>query len=415
MYGRKMAFLAERSWLRCLLLLIFLPYIFLPSSAADVLVLMNGTGKVERYDMASGAHVGTFLSGLPPSNVLLFDAGGRLLISTGLPGGVGNVLRFDPQQRTLETWLDVPEGYGGRLFRATGMTWHGGDLLVASQGDGKVKRFDGKSGEWKADIALASPGGMTQIAVHGGRLFVTDFTAAAVRRAAEKLDGTMSEVWAQVAGQSPWGLVFDAEGRAFFSTSAHRIHRFDGKESSEWAGAGGGLNIPIGLALGPDGNLYAASLHGQVTVWKTDAPNPGPPLRVIGGAEMKQPISIAFTDAPRGAEFVMSPPAAVGAESAEKVAFFETKIRPLLVARCIECHGEKKQKGGLRLDSRAAWQAGGDTGKAIVPGKAEESLLIKAVRYADKDLQMPPKKALPPEEVALLAEWIAQGAVAPSE
>ena len=41
--------------------------------AADVLVLMSGPGKVERYDMASGAHVGTFLSGLPPSNVLLFD------------------------------------------------------------------------------------------------------------------------------------------------------------------------------------------------------------------------------------------------------------------------------------------------------------------------------------------------------
>ena len=192
-----------------------------------------------------------------------------------------------------------------------------------------------------------------------------------------------------------------------------RIHRFDGKTNVAWAGTGGGLEIPIGLALWPDGNLYAASLHGMVTVWKTDAPNAGAPLRVMGGPEMKEPTSIAFTALPRGPEFVMSQPGAAGAEPAEKVGFFEARIRPLLVERCIECHGDKKQKGGLRLDSRAGWQAGGDTGKAIVPGKPHESLLIKAVRYADKDLQMPPKKALSPEEVALLAEWIQRGAVDP--
>lgn len=97
------------------------------------------------------------------------------------------------------------------------------------------------------------------------------------------------------------------------------------------------------------------------------------------------------------------------------IAFFESKIRPLLVDRCLECHGEKKQKGGLRLDSRAAWQQGGETGPAITPGNVDASLLIKAVRYADKDLQMPPKKQLAPEEVAVLEQWVKLGAPDPRD
>src|SRR5471030_2577666 len=81
--------------------------------------------------------------------------------------------------------------------------------------------------------------------------------------------------------------------------------------------------------------------------------------------------------------------------------FFEKKIRPLLEQRCLECHSpEKKVKGGLRLDSREGWQTGGDSGAAIVPGKPEESLLIKAVGYHDKDLKMPPKKKLSADDIA---------------
>jgi hypothetical protein len=97
----------------------------------------------------------------------------------------------------------------------------------------------------------------------------------------------------------------------------------------------------------------------------------------------------------------------------EDFTFFESKVRPLLVERCIECHGEKKQKGGLRLDSRSGWQNGGESGAALVPGNPEESLLIKAVSHVDKDLQMPPKKQLAPEEVAVLKEWVKQGAPDP--
>lgn len=95
--------------------------------------------------------------------------------------------------------------------------------------------------------------------------------------------------------------------------------------------------------------------------------------------------------------------------------FFENNIRPLLQDRCIECHGATKQKGGLRLDSREGWERGGDTGTALVPGKPNESLLLKAVRYTLPDLHMPPKERLHPDQVALLEKWIAAGAPDPRD
>ena len=84
---------------------------------------------------------------------------------------------------------------------------------------------------------------------------------------------------------------------------------------------------------------------------------------------------------------------------------FTTKIEPLLKQRCFECHShEKKMRGGLTLDSRSGWEKGGDLGPAVVPGKPEESLLIRMVRWSDDEHQMPPKEKLPPAEIALLEE-----------
>jgi hypothetical protein len=98
------------------------------------------------------------------------------------------------------------------------------------------------------------------------------------------------------------------------------------------------------------------------------------------------------------------------------VEFFEKQIRPILVARCYECHSEKatKIKGGLRLDSRAAALKGGDTGQAIVPGKPRESLLIDAINYGEL-YQMPPKSRLPSEEIAALTKWVEMGAPWPEK
>ncbi|MEX0711349.1 MAG: DUF1553 domain-containing protein [Pirellulales bacterium] len=89
-------------------------------------------------------------------------------------------------------------------------------------------------------------------------------------------------------------------------------------------------------------------------------------------------------------------------------AFFEKKVRPLLSANCFECHGPDQQKGGLRLDSHESLLAGGDSGPAIEPGKPDESLLVDAVRYGQV-YQMPPTGKLPPDEVAVLVEWVRLG------
>ena len=106
---------------------------------------------------------------------------------------------------------------------------------------------------------------------------------------------------------------------------------------------------------------------------------------------------------------------AEGPASSEQVEFFEKRIRPVLVEHCYECHaaGANELGGGLRLDSRDGWRRGGDSGPAIAPGKAEESLLVRAVGYDDDALKMPPKGKLKAEVIADLRRWIADGAVDP--
>ncbi len=105
------------------------------------------------------------------------------------------------------------------------------------------------------------------------------------------------------------------------------------------------------------------------------------------------------------------------ADDPKAVEFFEAKIRPVLVDQCLKCHSDaadqdKKLRGGLKLDSKANWQMGGDTGPAIVPGKPGEGSLIASLKYAG-DIQMPPKGKLPDHVVADFEKWIKDGAVDP--
>ncbi len=100
--------------------------------------------------------------------------------------------------------------------------------------------------------------------------------------------------------------------------------------------------------------------------------------------------------------------------SATQADFFEKQIRPILADRCYECHNaEKKQKGGLALDTRDATLKGGDSGPSLIAGDPEKSLLIEAVRYKNHDLQMPPKKQLAAAEVKALEDWVKMGAPDP--
>ncbi|MCB1227809.1 MAG: DUF1549 domain-containing protein, partial [Verrucomicrobiales bacterium] len=103
---------------------------------------------------------------------------------------------------------------------------------------------------------------------------------------------------------------------------------------------------------------------------------------------------------------------------AEDAAFFESRIRPVLVEQCYECHSVEsgKAKGGLQVDNRASLRRGGESGPAVVPGKPAESLLLSAMLHADPDLAMPPKKPRLAEGVlADFRRWIERGAVDPRE
>lgn len=107
-------------------------------------------------------------------------------------------------------------------------------------------------------------------------------------------------------------------------------------------------------------------------------------------------------------------PASVLAQDAGGVAFFETKIRPVLAAHCYECHSSEsgKAKGGLKVDSRDVLLRGGDTGPGVVPRSLDKSLLYDAITY-EGDYQMPPKGKLPAEVIADFRKWILGGAPDP--
>lgn len=94
-------------------------------------------------------------------------------------------------------------------------------------------------------------------------------------------------------------------------------------------------------------------------------------------------------------------------------AFFEKKIRPVLVRYCYECHGEEKQESDLRLDNYKDLMRGGGTGPAVVPNNLDESLIIHVLKYEDEEIQMPPEQKLSNEIIGDFISWIEMGAPHP--
>jgi hypothetical protein len=113
--------------------------------------------------------------------------------------------------------------------------------------------------------------------------------------------------------------------------------------------------------------------------------------------------------------FSWSPSPSRAADNPAGIEFFDKRVRPVLVQHCYKCHSvaSGKAKGGLQLDSRPAIRKGGRSGPAVVPGRPEKSVLVKAVRH--ESFEMPPGKPLPAAVVADLVEWIRTGAADPRE
>ncbi|MCA9086778.1 MAG: DUF1549 domain-containing protein, partial [Planctomycetaceae bacterium] len=111
-----------------------------------------------------------------------------------------------------------------------------------------------------------------------------------------------------------------------------------------------------------------------------------------GGGSVPDPMVAAFEDKP----------------TEEQLAFFESRIRPLLVDHCYSCHSAEAEEpdGGLLLDSRAGMAKGGHSGAAVIPGDPDNSPLISAVRHTNPDLKMPPEEKLSDDRIADLETWI---------
>jgi len=111
----------------------------------------------------------------------------------------------------------------------------------------------------------------------------------------------------------------------------------------------------------------------------------------------------------------VAPSALAAADEARGEAFFEKRIRPVLVQHCYKCHSSESDsvKGNLLLDTREGMQVGGDSGPAVVPSDVESSLLLESLRY--ESFEMPPDGKLPGEVIADFEQWVRMGAPDPRD
>lgn len=156
------------------------------------------------------------------------------------------------------------------------------------------------------------------------------------------------------------------------------LDRFASGPGGSWKRLGPWRARPVDGAIRVSARGGDANLSG-VEVWTGSGPLPNP-------------LESAFNSQPTD----------------EELAFFENKIRPVLIKHCYECHSQdsKELGGNLLVDSRPGLIKGGDTEPPIVPGDPNGSLLIRAIRQTDPDLKMPPEGKLAAHEIADLERWV---------
>ena len=140
-----------------------------------------------------------------------------------------------------------------------------------------------------------------------------------------------------------------------------------------------------------------------------------PPCRLLLACR-RLLLACCLTVCPGSMVFAQPPDTGQPEFNDQQLEFFESRIRPLLVEHCFQCHGPDSEylEGGLALNSRAAILRGGDSGPAIDLESPGESLLLSAVEYGDL-FQMPPDSRLPDDQVEWLRRWIRDGAAWPAE
>ncbi len=109
--------------------------------------------------------------------------------------------------------------------------------------------------------------------------------------------------------------------------------------------------------------------------------------------------------------------ALVGSSGSAAPVDYVLEVKPLLAERCYKCHGASQQKGKLRLDTAASALQGGESGPALKRGRSAESLIVQAVKGIHPEIsRMPYKKPpLSDAQIALIEQWIDQGAPAPAD
>ncbi|MFN7844482.1 MAG: DUF1553 domain-containing protein [Pirellula sp.] len=224
------------------------------------------------------------------------------------------------------------------------------------------------------------------------------------------------------------GMAFESESVPLKpSTDSNRAKMI---HSSRW-----GRTVSVEILAVPDGiyqvfayvwedndpEQYAIQLNNRTVVarhnsgtrgewkrlgpWRTNAKDGSLKLSASGGAANFSGIEVwsgvGHVPAPSAAEFASSP-------TEEQLHFFESRIRPLLIDHCYDCHSQSAGEigGGLLLDSRAGIIKGGDTDSLMIPGDPDNSLLMRVVSYKDPDMQMPPDGKLTDDQIADLAKWI---------